>query len=95
MPNPTAPVGAEDTSWWQQIMRALFPAEQGGMAFPAGTEAMMAAQKQEREAARLKAEQAALPAADGKGPGAKRKLTPEEEALQNLLNSPRGQNFGR
>jgi len=75
-----------------EILTFLFGKNPGGMEFPEATDAQIAVQASEREASRAKAE---LAAAQAVGPGAKRKLSPEETALQDLLNSPRGQNYGR
>lgn len=62
--------------------------------FSPGVEAQAAAYAADRELARAHAEQA-QPEESQPKLGAKRKLTPEEKALQDLLNTPRGETYGR
>lgn len=82
-------------SWWDQLLQSIFPAEQGGMTFPASTEATAAAAARERDAARIQLEQAAAAAVAGKGAKRKPAAGQDEQRLQDLLNTPRGQNYGR
>lgn len=80
----------------EDILQFLFGKNPGGMTFPEETEGRMAVQQEERDAARAQAELAASQASGAAtGPGAKRKLSQEEQSLQDLMNTPRGQKFGR